>query len=133
MRPCSCFVCELQRRTDELIAYRIWRAGMAIELKGIRAKALAAAKNLDRINAAYDAFNTAAPAHAADVEGLAPQIDQLNSDLQFAAQVLGNSAGQSEQQQEPPKTEPPKTDQPPQGNINPDTHTRNSTGEVIER
>lgn len=72
---------------------------MPIEIKGIRAKALKAAANLDRINAAYDKFNEAAPLHAADVEGLAPQITALNDDLQFAAQVLGNSAAPSGEQQ----------------------------------
>ncbi|MEZ0060905.1 hypothetical protein ABIF26_006448 [Bradyrhizobium elkanii] len=68
---------------------------MPIELKGLRAKALKAASNLDALNAAYDAFNEAAPAHTADVAGLSEQVGQLGDDLKFAAQVLGNSVAQS--------------------------------------
>jgi len=96
---------------------------MALELKGIRKKALEAAANIERLNAAYDKFNEAAPAHAADVEGLAPQIEALSEDLTFAAQTLGNSvngSGGSEKPKEPPKTEgaakepdPPKTNPAP--------------------
>lgn len=68
---------------------------MALELKGLKGKVLAATKNIDRLNQAYDKFNEAAPAHAADVEGLTPQIEALSSDLAFAAQVLGNSVASS--------------------------------------
>lgn len=64
---------------------------MALELKGLKGKALAARANLDRLNAAYDAFNDAAPKHAADVGGLVTQVEGLSDDLAFAANVLGNS------------------------------------------
>lgn len=100
---------------------------MALELKGLKGKAIKAAANLDRLNAAYDAFNVAAPAHAADVEGLTPQIEALTEDLTFATQILGNSAGQSNaslaklpdlkleppKEIEPPETETNQTDPPP--------------------
>ncbi len=79
---------------------------MALELKGIRGKAIKAAANLDRINLAYDKFNEAAPAHAADVEGLTPQIEQLGEDLTFAATMLGNSANGSEDSQPRPLVSP---------------------------
>lgn len=68
---------------------------MPLEIKGLRGKALKAAANLDRLNQAYDAFNEAAPAHAADVEGLTPQIAALQDDLTFATQTLGNSVAGS--------------------------------------
>jgi len=42
---------------------------MAIEIKGIKADALAARANLDKIRAAYRKFNEAAPAHAAAPRG----------------------------------------------------------------
>lgn len=64
---------------------------MALEIKGLKANAISAAANLDRLNKAYSAFNTAAAAHAEDVEGLTPQINDLGDDLKFATQVLGNS------------------------------------------
>ena len=64
---------------------------MAIEIKGLRDQALEARSNLDRIKAAYTKFNEAAPAHALDVEGLAEQVGTMQSDLEFAATVLGNS------------------------------------------
>ena len=74
---------------------------MALELRGLKAKALTAAANIDRLNKAYDAFNTAAPVHAADVEGLAPQVEGLSDDLKFASQVLGNSVAGSGEQEKP--------------------------------
>jgi hypothetical protein len=43
---------------------------MPIEIKGLKAKALKARANLDLLGSAYDRFNEAAPAHAADVQGL---------------------------------------------------------------
>lgn len=89
----------LTARTELIVtARRMKQQGvgiMPIELKGIRGKALKAAAALDRINSAYDSFNEKAPAHAADVEGLMPQIEALHDDLTFAAQVLGNSSGES--------------------------------------
>ena len=76
---------------------------MPLELKGLKGKALKAVSNVDRLNAAYDAFNEAAPLHAADVEGLTPQITELSSDLEFAVQVLGNSVnGSPDSQKQPP-------------------------------
>lgn len=68
---------------------------MALELKGLRLKASKVTANIDRLNAAYDRFNELAPAHAADVEGLTPQIAQLGEDLTFAATMLGNSVNGS--------------------------------------
>ena len=105
MLPCQCINCRFNRLGDLL---------MALELKGIRKKALEAAANIERLNAAYDKFNEAAPAHAADVEGLAPQIEALSEDLTFAAQTLGNSvngSGESEKPREPPAA-PPAVQQP---------------------
>lgn len=108
----ACFVCELRGLTDRVIEYRNYLEGnMALELKGLRGKALKAAGHLDRLNAAYDAFNEAAPAHAADVEGLTPQITALQDDLAFATQILGNSVNGSGGQQEgqtPPAVKPPE-------------------------
>jgi hypothetical protein len=69
---------------------------MAIELKGLRAKALAARGHLDKINVAYDKFNEAAPAHAADIAKMATDLGEMQSDLEFATNLLGNSAGESE-------------------------------------
>lgn len=68
---------------------------MAIEIKGLKADALTARANLDKLRAAYAKFNEAAPAHAADVEGLAASIGGMQSDLEFAATVMGNSDGGS--------------------------------------
>lgn len=108
--------------TRRLHAYRVFESfkkgnlDMPLEIRGLKGKALKAAANLDRINQAYDAFNEAAPAHAADVEGLTPQIAALQDDLTFATQVLGNSvagsgAGAKDEQQTKP---PPVSIDPPQ-------------------
>lgn len=76
---------------------------MPIEIKGLKAKSMLARGNIDRINSAYDKFNEAAPAHAADVEGLASQIGQHHEDLEFAASMLGNSTERLDEQSEQPR------------------------------
>lgn len=80
---------------------------MPLELKGLKGKAIKAAANLDRLNQAYDAFNAAAPLHAADVEALTPQITALEDDLTFASQVLGNSVSNGGDQTVSPIVAPP--------------------------
>jgi hypothetical protein len=69
---------------------------MAIEIKGLKAKALAGSAVFDRLNRAYDKLIETGSAHASDVEGLAPQIDAMQDDITFAVQTLGNSAEGSE-------------------------------------
>ena len=97
----------ISSQTELLHAYRFVRLleqgeiGVAVEIKGIRAEALAARGHLDRIMAAYRKFNDAAPSHASDVEGLSEQIGSLQSDLEFAANVLGNSGGSGVSQAPP--------------------------------
>jgi len=71
------------------------RKRMAIEIKGLKADALTARANLDRLRAAYARFNELAPAHAADVAKMADDVTVMQSDLEFAANLLGNSAGAS--------------------------------------
>ena len=85
---------------------------MALVITGLRAKALKAAGHLDRLNQAYDKFNEAAPAHAADVEGLTPQIQALGEDLQFATQTLGNSVNGSSSSEVGHATFPASTPDP---------------------
>jgi len=90
---------------------------MALELKGLKDKALAARRNIDRLHRAYDGFNEAAPAHAKDVEGIAGDIEAMTDDLTAAARILGNSAngseaGATETAAEKPKP-PPATEPPP--------------------
>jgi hypothetical protein len=70
-------------------------SGMALELKGLKAKAIKARSGIDALNSAYDKFNEAAPAHAADVAGLTEQISGMQDDLQFAVTTLGNSVADS--------------------------------------
>lgn len=92
MLPCQCWMCRRNRLEER----------MALELKGLKGKAVKAAANIDRLNAAYDKFNTDAATHAADVEGLAPQIEALAEDLSFSAQTLGNSVnGSADLQRQP--------------------------------
>ena len=91
----------IEKRTAHVVAYRFQlenerNSRMAIEIKGLKADALTARANLDKLRAAYAKFNEAAPAHAADVEGLATTIGGMQSDLEFAATVMGNSAADSE-------------------------------------
>lgn len=107
---------EIEWLTRGIRAIRIARFGeggdMALELKGLKSKALTAAGHIGRLNQAYDKFNEAAPAHAADVEGLLPQIEALGEDLAFAAQVLGNSAAASSgggEEKPSPEVEKPAT------------------------
>lgn len=94
----------LRSLTAHITAYRFQlenerserRKLMAIEIKGLKAKALAARANLDKLSQAYDRFNEMAPAHAADVIGLTEQVTGMQSDLEFASTLMGNSVGESE-------------------------------------
>jgi hypothetical protein len=94
----------LEKRTAHIVAARFQlenerhesRKKMAIEIKGLRSDALLARANIDRVRAAYARFNQAAPAHADDVDKLASDIGGMQSDLEFAATVMGNSDGESE-------------------------------------
>ena len=118
MRPCACLNCTLQRLTDEIIAERIWRGmGMALEIKGLKAKAVKTGAMFDRLNVAYDKLLDTGTAHAADVESLPAQIDGMQDDLQFMVQALGNSTGGSSNSGEgvdkpkpAPAAEQPKTE-----------------------
>lgn len=91
----------IARLTDETITRRVLlQKGytMPIEIKGLKNKALKARANLDALSAAYDKFNEAAPAHAADVAGLTEQVGSMQSDLEFAANVMGNSNAKSDEE-----------------------------------
>jgi hypothetical protein len=96
----NCFICELERLTDRVFVYRIARKleedPMALEINGLKANAIAAAGHIERLRRAYAKLNEVAPAHAADVEGLANQVSGVADDIAFAATVLGNSAEKSE-------------------------------------
>lgn len=96
----------IRKLTLRTIAYRFYleneRHHMALEIKGLKGKALKARANLDALNAAYDKFNEAAPAHMADVESLTSQVAGMQDDLEFATNVLGNSVERLAD--EPPKT-----------------------------
>jgi hypothetical protein len=100
----------LRSRTAHVVAYRFQlenerhesRKKMAIEIKGLRSDALLARANIDKVRAAYARFNQAAPAHADDVDKLASDITSMQSDLEFAATVMGNSDGASGVSQKPP-------------------------------
>ncbi len=105
----------IRRITAHVVAYRFQlenerNSRMAIEIKGLKADALTARANLDKLRAAYAKFNEAAPAHAADVEGLAESIGGMQSDLEFAATVMGNSAGESEKLADGDSKKPVTTD-----------------------
>lgn len=90
---------------------------MPLELNRLKASALAARANYDRVCKAYDKFNKDAPAHAADVEGMAADIGMMGSDLAFAVNTLGNgappsgdgskAAGESQSAQKPPAATSP--------------------------
>lgn len=68
---------------------------MALELKGLKGKALKARASLDALNTAYDKFNVDAAAHAADVTALTKDLEGMQDDLQFATATLGNSVNGS--------------------------------------
>jgi hypothetical protein len=79
------------------IVKRIEReSGMAIDVSGLKAKALKARANWDRLHAAYDKFNELAPEHATEVEGMTSGLGEMQSDLEFATNLMGNSSGGSE-------------------------------------
>ena len=91
---------------------------MALEIKGLKGKAMKAGGVFDRLNRAYDKLIETGDAHATDVEGLPAQIEGMQDDLTFMVQTLGNSinggSGESEKPEDKPKAEqrPPEVEQP---------------------
>jgi hypothetical protein len=96
----------IDRLTDRIIAYRFWRyykrkyeerrlADMALELKGLKAKAMVARANIGDLDKAYDDLNAATASHASDVRGLKEQVGYMADDLSFATAALGNSVAAS--------------------------------------
>ena len=63
----------------------------------IAGKATEARANMDAISKAYDKLNQTARGHRADVEGIAGQVDDMQSDLEHAANVMGNGGGHSDE------------------------------------
>ena len=116
----------IRRITAHVTEYRFWRHNqiiderremriMALELKGLKAKAMTARANIGKLDAAYDAFNIQATTHVSDVESLAEQLGGMSDDLTFATTTLGNSvagsnAGAAEKPKEPPAEKPDTTD-----------------------
>jgi hypothetical protein len=68
---------------------------MAIEIKGLKAKAIKAGTVFERLNRAYDKLIETGDAHAGDVESLAPQLAAMQDDISFAVATLGNSVNGS--------------------------------------
>lgn len=70
---------------------------MALEMKGLKGNMVSLAKRVERLSAkaaAADAKGGELESHLDDIEG---QFGQHISDIEFTAQVLGNSGGLSEQ------------------------------------
>ena len=63
----------------------------------ITAKATEARSHMDAISRAYDKLNENARSHRVDVEGLASQVDDMQTDLEHAANVMGNGPGASDE------------------------------------
>ena len=79
---------------------------MALEIKGLKGKALKAGGVFDRLNRAYDKLIETGEAHATDVESLPSQIEDMQEDLTFMVQTLGNSVNGSGEGAEKPKAAP---------------------------
>jgi len=83
-----------------LVRYRKREPGsweMALEIKGLKGKAVKAGAMFDRLNVAYDKLIETGTAHAADVETLPAQIEGMQDDLSFMVQTLGNSVNAESQ------------------------------------
>ena len=85
---------------------------MALEIKGLKGKALKAGAMFDRLNVAYDKLIETGTAHATDVESLPGQIEGMQDDLQFMVQTLGNSVNGSGQGASGKPVETPATKVP---------------------
>jgi hypothetical protein len=111
-------------RTELIVAARQMRQKgltiMPIEIKGLKGKALKASSVFDRMNSAYDKLIETGSNHAADVEGLSPQIEAMQDDITFAVQTLGNSIGASEPPPPPPVPESPRATVPPPLQLQPE-------------
>lgn len=66
----------------------------------ITGQATEARGHMDAISKAYRKLNDGARVHRADVEALASQVGDMQSDLEHAANVMGNGGENSEESQE---------------------------------
>jgi hypothetical protein len=125
---------KIDRLTAFITEYRLWRHirrhreiraledyDVALELKGLKAKAMAARAHIGKLDAAYEAFNAKAGSHVSDVEGLTAQIGYMSDDLSFHTASLGNSVAASngdteavEPPKPPPAIPPPNPPNPPE-------------------
>ena len=118
---------ELAGLTDRVLAYRVVRnlkegklAGL-IEIKGLGQAVAAAKKGIADVRSETAGLQTDASSLVLAIQDVRQQINQAKADLAFEAQTLGNGA----------PTEQPSEPLSQQGQA-PETHTRNSTGTVIE-
>lgn len=88
----------LTRRVHAYRTFESFKKGdlnMALELKGLKGRAMTARAHIGKLDAAYEAFNAKAGNHVSDVEGLTEQLGEMADDLSFATTTLGNSVAAS--------------------------------------
>lgn len=104
MGPCRCIDCQLQRWTDEVIAFRVihtFNRGMnmapLIEIKGLAASIATAKKGIADVRGASASLNVSSAALVAELNDVTAQIESARSDLKFEAATLGNGNGETEE------------------------------------
>jgi len=100
-----------------------------IEIKGLGAAVQAAKQGIASVRQETAGLSTDASALVAAIQDVRKQISQAQSDLQFEAETLGNGSGST-----PSATsETSSAAKPVNPTISPETHTRDSFGNVIAR
>ena len=111
---------KIDRLTAFITEYRFWRHirrhheiraledYVALELKGLKAKAAMVRATLDDVGLAYDELTSSGKLHASEVRGLVTDLGGMKDDLSFAIGTVGNSSGVTglAEPVEPPKPTP---------------------------
>lgn len=113
----------MDRETIELLtlAVRLYRQLKAMGLYdmpikwNITGQATEARANMDAISRAYKKLNENARIHRTDVEGIASQVVNMQTDLEVAANILGNGGESSDEHTtDPAKPAPVASPSPPE-------------------
>jgi hypothetical protein len=75
--------------------------GMALELKGLKGKAMSFRANIEAIGREYDAGNEVAIEHLSDVKGLRSDVTAMRDDLKAAVDITKNSVAGSNSGEQP--------------------------------
>jgi predicted nucleic acid-binding Zn-ribbon protein len=108
MRACCCMSCRFTRWTEQIIDRRseleLERYEMArlIEIKGLGTAIADVKKGIGELRAAAGELNVEKSGLTAEIKDLTEQLKEHRKDLRFEAETLGNSSGDTDEEETKP-------------------------------